>query len=496
MGVMRFLVHPPDVLAGSNATSEAYLSGLDARIFPTHVELEDNLLTCRRMVSDSAKLNIAWPVAGVGAPVLTTASLREREQPYILALELARGKLSEVRETWAAWEQAGMSIPDAFRKKQKEAFHYFAQASAAAILPDQASEQACQSIKAALEAASMLIDAYTIQRMTSIRRSSHQSPGLLGGVLNGPLSEPAEWQSLKEAFNTVSVPINWREIEPAEGDYRWDAVDELIESAAQQRFILKGGPLIDLGNQGLPDWLAPWKNDFLNLPSFVCDYIDTAVGRYQGLVRLWEVSAYGNTGGALELGEDHCLALVARTLEAAKRVDSDSQLFVRIERPWGEYLREGQHRLSPFQFVDALVRSNLGLAGVTLELNCGYGPEGCFAREMLSVSKLIDFWSLLGVQVHVNLACPAQAGADPLANDRFDVRPGVWRDEWNEETQAEWMEHVVPLLLAKPSVTGVFLSQLSDAVPHRFPHAGLLNRDAKPRPMLQPLLRIHRHKMI
>lgn len=493
MGVMRFLVHPPDILGDRADLDRAYLSGLDGRIYPTHVEYEENVLTCRRMVSDSSKLNIAWPVPELGQTTLTTASLREREQPYVLAVELARGKLSEVREMWAAWQQAGMEIPAEFTTLQKEAFHLFAQACSHTDCPTQASHTARSSIEKAVAAASLLIQAYTQQRLSGIRRSTQQSPGLLGCVLNGPVPAEVDPGLLRRTFNTVVVPINWKEIEPEEGSYNWDSIDELVQQCVQQRYVVKGGPLIDLGARGLPDWLAPWKNDFLNLPSFICDFIDTAVARYLGHIRLWEVSAYGNTGGALELGEDHCLALVARTLESAKRVDSDAQFFIRVERPWGEYLRNGRHRLSPLQFVDALNRSNLGLAGVTLEINSGYEPEGCFPRDLLSISKLIDSWSRLGIQIHVNVACPAAENADPEARDRFTVERAPTGTRWTPETQQAWIEEVVPLLMAKPSVTGVFLSHLSDAAPHRFPHAGLLDADWQPRPMLDPLMKLLHH---
>ena len=201
------------------------------------------------------------------------------------------------------------------------------------------------------------------------------------------------------------------------------------------------------------------------------------------------------SGGALDLGEDQRLALVARTLEAAKGTDSDAQFFIRIDQPWGEYQRHGTHRLSPLQFVDALVRSNLGLGGVTLEINAGYGERACLSRDMLSVSRLIDQWSLLGIPLHVNIACPAATGPDPKADSRFPVEEHVWRSNWSEETQEEWIEYLVPLLLAKPAVTGVFLSHFSDARPHRFPHAGLLDADKKPRTMLDPLRRQLRHDL-
>lgn len=488
MGVMRFVVHPPDLLADWPEFTQAYLSGLDARIFPTKAELEGNVLVCRRSLSDSGKLNVPWPVAGIGRPVLTTTSLREREEPYLLLLELARGKLSEVRDQRATWEMARMAIPEAFQKVQAEAFRHFAHASSSQHDPDASSRSAQTAIELGCQAARILVDAYVVQRMSNLRRANH-SPGLLGCMLDRSSLSPENGLLFKEAFNTAAIPVQWRRIEPNEGEYHWELVDELVNACALQRTIMRGGPLIDLGPEGLPDWLAPWKNDLLNLPSFVCDFIDTAISRYAGLIRIWEVSAAGNSGGALELSEEHRLALVARSLEAAIRAHSDAQFFVRVDQPWGEYQRHGQHRLSPFQFVDALIRSNLGLTGVSLNINVGYANHACGTRDMLSVSRLIDFWSMLGVQIHVNLAAPSDPAPDPQADSHVAVRNCTWGTAWNEETQAEWIEHIVPLLMAKPSVTGVFLDHFSDAQPHRFPHAGLLRPDGTAKQVLEPLRR-------
>ena len=97
MGVMRFSVrrsgHEPDwpELAG------AYLSGFDGRVYETDLQLDGDILSCHReSATESARLHVAYPVPGFGRPILCTASLREREEPYLLALELARGRLGQL----------------------------------------------------------------------------------------------------------------------------------------------------------------------------------------------------------------------------------------------------------------------------------------------------------------------------------------------------------------------------------------------------------------
>jgi hypothetical protein len=48
----------------------------------------------------------------------------------------------------------------------------------------------------------------------------------------------------------------------------------------------------------------------------------------------------------------------------------------------------------------------------------------------------------------------------------------------------------VPLMLAKPSVQGVFWNQLRDNLPHDLPHAGLWNDRRQAKPALRTLAAI------
>src|SRR5215210_2519479 len=98
MGLLRFLVLPEDLIGRWPELHRAYISGFDGRIYPTRVEVQENVVTCRRPHSDSGKLHVPWPVPNFGRPVLSTTSLREREEPYLLPLELARGKLATLRD--------------------------------------------------------------------------------------------------------------------------------------------------------------------------------------------------------------------------------------------------------------------------------------------------------------------------------------------------------------------------------------------------------------
>jgi hypothetical protein len=489
MGVMRFLVLPAEAATDWPEASSAYITALDGRVFPSRVELQGNILACTRATSESGKLHVAWPVRGFGRPVLTTASLPENESPYLLVLELARGKIGELRDQAFQWEFAGMAIAPEFRELMRRAFSQFSRASASRSEPPVAVQAAQQALDLACEAADLLARSYTIQRRQSRRMWSMHPPALLGCTLDDSVLQSPLHDAFFDTFTAAAVPMEWSRVEPVEGTYGWQPLDALVEACLRRRCVMRAGPLLDLSANGLPPWLAPWAADFLNLQSFVCDFMETAVSRYAGRIRIWEVSARGNTGGGLALSEEQRLALTARSIEAAQRTDTEAQLFVRVNQPWGDYQAAGGHRLTPFQFVDALLRSRLGLSGVNLEIAVGYLPQGDHQRDLLAVSKLIDLWSLLGVQLHVTLAFPSTSNPDPHALRGISVRErSPWREDgWTEAAQAEWVEAYVPMLMAKPQVTGVFWSHFHDGLPHRFPNAGAVRSDGTSKPVLNSL---------
>lgn len=488
MGVMRFLVYSTEALENWDEAHRGYISGIDARVFPTRVEIDGSLMACRRKASDSGRLNVSWPVPGFGRPLLSTTSLSERDEPYVLAVELARGKIAKVRDQLSAWEIAGMQTSEEFQEPHRSAYRLFSQAALIqSEQPEQASALATQALTQACLAAEILTQTYTRQRLFVRRRRAPRLPASLGCNLGTVIPEETAADQFLQAFNAACVPVDWRNIEAEEGVYHWETCDAQVEWCDQHKLLIRGGPLLDFSPGGLPAWLEQWEHDLFNLESFVSDFVETAISRYVGRIRLWEVSSRVNTGGALALSEENRLSLVAKTLETARQVDDDIQLFIRVDQPWGDYQARGQHRLSPLQFVDALVRSGVGLSGVDLELTVGYRPQNSAARDLLDLSQLLDRWSVLGIPLHVTLAFPSSDTVDPQAISDLEVNKPQWKADWSDAAQAKWIEMYLPLLMAKQAVVGIYWTHFSDAAPHQYPHAGLLDAQGNPKPALDQI---------
>ena len=489
MGVMRFAVHPPNLLDATSEISQAFLCGFDGRVFQSRIEQDAATLTFRRVNSESGKFHIPYPVAGFGRPIVSTATLREHENPYCLALELARGKICQVRNQLAVWESLGMQIPEDFAVAHRLAHRLFAQATGVKSDTAECARLANEAIVKAHEAAARLTKSYVRQRLAVRFKRTPQLPVSFGCQLNQEDLALDGALGLTETFNSVSVPIEWRRIEPEEGTYHWENCDAVVDWAHERKLLMRAGPLLDFSENGLPQWLQQWGHDFYNLQSFISDFVETAVSRYTGKIRVWEVATRANVGGAFKLNEEERLSLLARTLEVARQVDGEAQFFVRIDQPWGEYQTRGEHRLSPIQFVDALLRFGTGLAGVNLEIPIGFTGRGNLTRDLLDFSRMIDQWTVLEVPLHVTLSAPSGAQKDDLAAKDCSVQSGLGAVDWSPESQAKWICEYVSLLMAKQSVVGIHWSHLSDASPHVFPNGGLVDPKQRPKRSFEALTR-------
>jgi len=490
MGVLRFFDHPTSRLEEGTDIHQAYLSTLELGVVPTTVSFANGILSCRKESDESARLHVAREVKHFGRPILSTASLIERDEPYFLPLELARGRLVQVRNQLAYWEAEGLIPSEEFTQEFRQAHHHFARASSHQSDLATCAAEADLAISIVCTAAEKLAVERTAFDVRNQQRKYQNLHRLLGTTINTRGLSGGDEQYFLDAFNALAIGIDWRAVEPEQGKYLWETIDRQLSWCELHRMIPKGGPLINLGPNGLPDWLWTWEKDLRNVQSFISDFVETAIERYAGRIRMWEIAARGNSGGALTLREEQRLEIVAKMLDLARHRDPESQLFLRIDQPWGEYQARGQHRLSPFQYADALLRAGLGLSGINLEIAVGFQPRGSAIRDPLEWVRMIDLWSSLRIPLFVTLAFPSAGTPDPNCSTDLEIAPASWKRDWSPELQEEWIATYLPPLLANKSVLGVFWEHFSDAGPHLYPNSGLMDQLGKPKPALQRITQL------
>lgn len=488
MGLMRLLVLDRERIP-AGGLDQVHMCGLDDLPWFGRAFFSGDQLIVERNESDSGRVFVPWRIDQAEPLLIGTATLMERDEPYVLEVELARGMINCLRNQLAQWDGLGLEVSPSLRERVAEATMHFARAATCQHEHAVAADWAQKALHTAVQAMDRLAADYGDQAVALRRMQPRPFPTWFGVQLGAGVPQPAVANQLVSTFNMLSVPFAWRNIEASEGHRHWEVPDALVTWARSTGLRVASGPLLELDDRGLPDWTYLWEGDFHSLLAFMLDHVRAVVERYRGKVHLWQVAARMTHGHALGLDEEARLQVAAKAIAAVRQLDPTTPIVVSFDQPWAEYLAHEQLDLSPLHFADALVRADLGLSAVGLELNIGYHPGGSVHRGPLAISRLVDTWSLLDLPLLVSLSLPSSAANDPLASRKVHVLSGNVGSV-TPESQRDWINRHVPLLLAKNVVQVVLWNQLSDAVPHHYPHAGLIDASGQPKPALESLRNI------
>jgi hypothetical protein len=483
---MRFRI--PNGLSATSADElrRAYIGyGPERSPAPTRAKIVGNELILERDISESGPAFISWDVPRAGRLLTTTTTLMEKDRPYNLLLELARGKVNQVRNQYADWQSGGLDPTPRVDALLRVATRLFGQAilDGTVLQSDQHAED---SLATAFSAADEMVRTYIEQVFKLRHERQDKFETTLSCQLNSPLSG-SQQASYQSTFNAVHIPLTWAAIETRQGNYRWKEVEEVIAWAVERQLPIHAGPLIDFSEMGLPKYVLESEPDAITFKSLLCDYVETVVSRYRGQVSRWVVATGGNSSTLLGLGEEDLIRLTAIAADAAWQVDSGLEIVFGMSQPGGDYMAQGGFDVSPFAFADTLLRAGLPFAGIELDLRFGTSPNGNYCRDMLETSRILDLFGILGVPVQVLLGYPSSRQPDMMADPREWVGGAGYCRDFTASAQAEWVSTYASLAMCKSYVNGITWDHFSDADPHLTPHGGLVDARGVSKPALDRL---------
>ena len=482
MGQMRFRIHDRHRIP-SEHLERIYVAGLEEIPWSTRVSWDGDMLVVRRTISDSGCVYVPWQVDGHGENVLTTTTLMERDAPYLLEVELARGLIHRIRTRLFVWEWLGLETPPEMQEKLQIATREFALAATTQGELSEAAAAANRAISMAFETSAELVSKYAEQAIAGRQRQSPIAT-LMGVSLSSETPDLKVRRSLVEACNIIQIPIAWRAVESKEGRRDWKQTDEQLAWCQKAGMKVAAGPLLRMDDLGVPDWMVLWEGDFENLTRLMVEHVTAVVSRYAGRVHLWQVASRVNTGRLLGLEEEQSLQLVAHALELVRNIDPRTPTVVSFDQPWGEYLSQQDEDLAPLHYADALVRADLGVSGFGLEINAGFLPGGTSHRPTFELGRMLDQWSVWGLPLMIQMSTASSDEADPLAKKNIGIQLASGVRDASVDPQRLWATEILPLLLARSAVQVVLWNQVSDSVPHEFPHAGLFDANDQPKSTL------------
>lgn len=534
MGMIRFVVPSRESLP-EGALEQAYLAGMEGipwrseTVWLSQPEETPQLFAVKRTESESGNLSIAWRIPNRGHLVMTTSSLRERSEPYRLGVELARGAVYRLRQQLAEWEAEGLVAPAGLKAAVRQIETQFRACVIGCGDLTTSAEHADRVIERSLQLGEQLAAAYAEQVLVARHQQEPRLNTLFGLTLDQATSEPSRDQDVVRMANAIALGLSWRSLEPQAGRFDWDAFDQALQWCRQNHLRVLSGPLLSNSGQHLPEWLTLWADDCDAVQSYLIQFIRALVNRYRGRVNVWNCAARLNVPGVLPLSDEERLRLLVTTIEEVRKLDPETPVIASFDQPWAEFLAEDPLACSPLHLADSLVRADLGLAGIGLELNLGYWPKGTLPRDLLEIGSQIERWSVLGLPLVLYLTVPS--GSPPaMLVDRSSTSlestgswPGIASVSTNEfgsnpstpivndaaatgvavkklwpgfaagsspAAQAEFLDKLVPLLIAKPMVQGLIWNQTYDSGTAEHPTGGLFDQLGQPKPALSQLASI------
>lgn len=484
MGQLKFRIPSPLPESRLADLRKSYVTGLDRTPSRLSVEIRRDLLVCQRSTTESGRLFAPWPVEGAGTPFLSTATLSERPEPYNLTIELARGRLNDVRNQLADWKQMGLRVPVEVEQSLAEGLRSFVRASLGRADPGTSILSAQKSLAQATTASNALVEAYVGQVLQN-RLTAGKLPTQLAVGMDGDLTTVPWAGKIVPSFNAAQLHCSWKSLAPTEGKYRWDELDAQLTWATRKKLAVQAGPLIDLRPGALPDWIWLWSGDFDAIVGMVAEVVRAAVARYRGKIPLWHLIHRPCSSDILGMSEEDQIRLTARCLQVARQADPSAQFLVGLDRPWAEWMASSTFQLGPLHLADYLARAELGMAGLALEIAPGYSSPGSHLRDLLDFSRLLDLYALLNYPLYISLVMPSATGEDAQADPHVRVEGDQWPTSPSDASQAAIAARWIALAVAKPFVRSVAWRQLDDAAPHLYPHGGLIRPNKTPKPLLE-----------
>ncbi|MFK8110659.1 MAG: endo-1,4-beta-xylanase [Rubripirellula sp.] len=480
---------------GRSLWNDAYICGIEGVPWESRNQFDGSRLTITRGIETSGKLYMACPLEGLGFRTLSTCSLRSLEnESHLLPLEFARGSCFRARVQSDAWARAGLTLSEEFSSLLEQGTACFLDAAQCRADLNQSAEKSIEALGLLERAIVELGESYALQSIAF--RKQRELPKI-GTLLAGTVIPPSPVGSLgcdsfSNAFNAASVRLSWADIETDSGRFDFSNAEQTIQHCLTKGLRVIGGPMVDFRERLMPHWMYLLEDDFEAFLTSVTSFVEKTVTHFRGKVQLWNCAAGLNTPGPLKLDDEQIMRLAMGIIETVRRTDPNTPAIMSFDQPFGEYLAKHRDGISPLHFADALVRSQLKLAGIGLEFRVNYRDNATLPRSAVDLGQMIDRWATLGMPMLVQIVAPGGSGPDANALMTGDLLTG---EASAVDAAAEQLRIAGPMirtLLAKHIVHGIVWDGWSDADPHVMRHSGLIDSEGQERPLYEYLTRVRK----
>lgn len=485
--MLRFNVFENGAPAKSINLDGAHLLNGEHSPIRSEMKFENGQLSCIPRVRGAAALSILWPVKGFGSVMLETPRLLERNEPYNLHVELARGQFMRIslkREDWGLYDFPGGA--DVYREVDtaKERLISAITASDERTAAVEGEAAVAAGVMAG-EAVGKLSAELLLQRRREANQFSRRPLGCrldlaeCARIAAGPAAVTGAYaHRLREAFDFVWLPFSWRQMEPQAGKHKTAELEAWVKAIHESKLQVWASGLVSFDPQHMPPWLANQRS-FDRLRDAVAKHIRQVLRATGSHVHGWEVVSGIHATNPLRLSFEQIMDLTRTSAALVKQASPRSNVLLGITLPWGEYYAKDAQTIPPMLFAEMAVQGGVMFDGFGIDLRFNSERGSTHVRDLMQLSSLLDRFCNLGRPVHIT-ACGVPSAAESTPE-------GVWHEAWTAQTQAEWLHDFYRVAFSKPLVETVTWQALADD-PKGSYGGGLLGSDLSPKQSYEEML--------
>ena len=411
--------------------------------------------------------------------MLQTAIVPQREEPYALALELARHRIKLYLDQCENWSLFGLSDKNPAVQTWEESRIIFTEAL---VCTDE--EKQGELARKALELAVIASERLTMAHAQILlhRRYAHKAApsSTLGVTISSQRFDEPLRSFINKNADIVTIPMPWSEIEQEEGKYEWGTIDRWVKWARNHKKHIIAGPLLDFTTEnGIPPWVHEKEHDYSQFRDKCYDHLEKVIQRYGVAVSFWNVVSGINLNRHVQLSIDNMVDLIRTARLLVKQGRKEARVMVELSEPFSEFVANIPQSTNAKVFLSRLAQEGVSLDALGVQILVG-GSGGRITRDLMLLSAKLDEF------LHVDF--PVIISALGAPSKTISKSNGWWRSPWDENQQDEWAKQMLWVTLSKPFVNAVVWTDLYDYKTMTLPTAGYISIKGKPRKVLHRVL--------
>lgn len=477
-----------DADEGSLDASSAYLMDKNMRALPGKIDFRkstkagvNGILRGDSGAAGAMAMTVQYDVAGRGRLMLQTCLLRQRDEPYNLSVELARHRIKMFLSKSEEWQMFDLSKEHPAVANWEDARQLLTRALFA--------EDGCEAARLANKALAKSVDASerlaTAHAQILLHRRYGQraaSTTTLGLRLLPSRFDQSVLDLVEREFDVVSLPLIWRDMEPRQGEIDWRATDRLMSWAEKCGKPVLAGPLLNLSERWMPDWMQVWQHDYKACRDLLYDHLHRVVDRYKNAVAIWNVGSGLNLNDYFSFTPQQLLDLTRMSVLAVREARRTARCLLELREPFGEHGAINKNSIAPRVFLEQVLQEGIRIDAIGVQLLFGDARGGIQVRDLMQVSDLLDSFFLIEIPVVLTaIGVPSEQGQGEASLG------GQWMGPWSQEKQAMWATRTFAMSLSKPFVDSVLWTDLYDHEGVALRHSGLISEKGKPKMALSRL---------